>query len=77
LQNHFVGGEEQAVAGSVGEELDPRSGLTLIGLEEQRQRKGFRYQRLRGGSRLWPAGFRGMYSSRKIERDARDVESSE
>jgi hypothetical protein len=79
FQHRFVGGQKQAVVGAMREELDLRSGLTLIGLEEQRQRDRRRRKRLWGGKasfgrssfrRYWPAGLGGMYRGPKIKHDA-------
>ncbi len=73
FQHRFVGGQKQAVADAVRQELDLRSGLTPVRLKEQRQRDRRRRKRLMG-ARLEPAGFGGMYRGPKIKHDARSGE---
>jgi hypothetical protein len=84
FQHRFVSGQKQAVAGAARQELDLRGGLTLVWLEEHRQRQRLRIQRF-GVGRSWsdrfssggssfirsgPARFGGMYRGSKIKRDA-------
>ena len=75
FQHRFVGGQKQTVAGAARQELDLRSGLTLVRLEEQRQRQR-RRKRLGAMAPYGTAGFAdaagfgGIHSGCKIKRDA-------
>ena len=79
LEHGFVGRQKQPISGAAGEELDRSGGLTLIRLEEQRQRQRIRRERPGGGrrsfgrssfDRSWPTGIGGMFRVTKIEHDA-------
>ena len=67
LQHGLVGGQKQTVSSAPGEELDLSSALTLIRLEEQRQRLQSKHV---AGGRLGTAGFGGIDGGGKTRHDA-------